>query len=305
MKHCFLIIIAFALSCTSANEKAEKPSDKFAEIILVDSSKVLVNSTLNDTSTAYVYPWKEAYDAENTLVNRIAPPPGFTRPQLLQSAFSNWLRHLPLKPEGTSVYLHDGSLKGNQNAHYLVVDIDPGRRDLQQCADAVMRLKAEYHFSRKEYDHIHFNFTSGDEVKFSDWAKGRKPIIKGNKVVFTNESNTKDYSYLNFRKYLVQIFSYAGTASLTKELKPIKPQEVEIGDVFIKGGFPGHAVIVVDLALNDKGEKQFLLAQSYMPAQDIHILKNPDSEAPWYPADFGDQLMTPEWTFSSSELKRF
>lgn len=31
--------------------------------------------------------------------------------------------------------------------------------------------------------------------------------------------------------------------------------KMKIGDVFIKGGSPGHAVIIVDMAENDKGEK--------------------------------------------------
>ena len=34
-------------------------------------------------------------------------------------------------------------------------------------------------------------------------------------------------------------------------------------------------MIVADVAFNKKGEKIFILAQGYMPAQDIHIVKNP------------------------------
>jgi hypothetical protein len=48
-----------------------------------------------------------------------------------------------------------------------------------------------------------------------------------------------------------------------------------------------------------------MLAQSYMPAQDIQILKNPnDSDiSPWYSANFVDKLLTPEWTFDTGDLK--
>jgi hypothetical protein len=80
------------------------------------------------------------------------------------------------------------------------------------------------------------------------------------------------------------------------------------GDVFIKGGSPGHAVLVVDMACDPRtGRKIFLLAQSYMPAQDIHILKNPKDAklSPWYDVEFGTILYTPEWVFAWSELKRF
>jgi len=84
---------------------------------------------------------------------------------------------------------------------------------------------------------------------------------------------------------------------------------MRIGDVFIKGGFPGHAVLVVDMAANGAtGEKRFLLMQSYMPAQDMHVLKNPKSAdgTPWYamPAQ-GQELVTPEWIFPAGTLRRF
>ena len=55
-------------------------------------------------------------------------------------------------------------------------------------------------------------------------------------------------------------------------------EDIEIGDVFIQTGNPyGHAIIIVDVAINKNKEKIFMLAQSYMPAQEIHILKNPNN----------------------------
>jgi hypothetical protein len=103
------------------------------------------------------------------------------------------------------------------------------------------------------------------------------------------------------------IWQYSGTASLEKELKPIKLNEINIGDVFIKGGFPGHAVIVVDKAINSKGEIIFMLAQSYMPAQELQILQNPSSKemSPWYALPKNGILKTPEWTFTTDQLRRF
>lgn len=82
---------------------------------------------------------------------------------------------------------------------------------------------------------------------------------------------------------------------------------MQTGDVLIQGGSPGHAAIVVDLAVNAQGQKVFLLAQSYMPAQSIHILKNPVNPAlsPWYEADNSAVVQTPEWTFTTKDLKRF
>ena len=101
---------------------------------------------------------------------------------------------------------------------------------------------------------------------------------------------------------------FAGTASLEKELKPKNIKEIEIGDVFIRGGHPGHAVIVVDLCIDEKGGKAFMLAQSYMPAQEIQILKNPRNSktSPWYKlSELSDVVETPEWDFSKDQLRSF
>ena len=85
--------------------------------------------------------------------------------------------------------------------------------------------------------------------------------------------------------------------------KPIA--QIEIGDVFIRGGSPGHAIIVVDMAVNSVGKKIFLLAQSYIPAQDIHVLKNLENSSlsPWYELPTDNFLQTPEWKFATNELK--
>ena len=118
-----------------------------------------------------------------------------------------------------------------------------------------------------------------------------------------------DPSYEGFRRYLRFVFHYAGTASLAEELAPVADiSELSAADVFIRGGFPGHAVLVADVAVHPgTGRKAFLLLQSYMPAQEVHILRNPSNPgwSPWYEEPTGDSLVTPEWTFKTGELRRF
>lgn len=239
----------------------------------------------------------------NTVRTRINPPEGFVRAQSATS-FGDYLRDLPLKEDGAKVHYYDGTLKSN-DVYVAVVDMDVGKRDLQQCADAVMRLRAEYLYQSGQYDAIHFNFTNGFNAKYSKWRAGNRIKVKGNKVSWY-AGGAKTTKYSSFRKYMNMVFAYAGTLSLSKELKPVSLSAIRIGDVFIKGGSPGHAVIVVDMAVNKYGEKVFLLAQSYMPAQEIQILKNPQNRglSPWYKADF-ETLYTPEWTFEVNQLKRF
>lgn len=78
----------------------------------------------------------------------------------------------------------------------------------------------------------------------------------------------------------------------------------------IQIGYPGHAMIVVDMIdhIDGNGRKAILVAQSYMPAQEIHIVTNLNSPetSPWYIIDSNTtSIHFPEWTFSASELKRF
>lgn len=96
------------------------------------------------------------------------------------------------------------------------------------------------------------------------------------------------------------VFQYAGTASLERELKPVKVSDLSIGDVLINGGHPGHTVIIVDEAVNDRGEKVFLPAQGYTPAQEIEIFDQ------WFHiAPSANGLDTPGRYFRGNYTKRF
>ncbi len=242
----------------------------------------------------------------NTIETRFNPPQNYHRIIINNNSFAYYLRNLPLKPHNSKVMYYDGSAKVSNGVYEAVVNLKIGDKDLHQCADAVMRLRAEYLFQQNKYDSIHFNFTNGFRVEYSKWIQGNRMVVNGNKTYWklsAKPSNSAD----DLWNYLELIFTYAGTLSLAKELKQVNINDIQIGDVFIRGGSPGHAIIVVDMAVNENNKKVFILAQSYMPAQDLQILCNPNDKdlSPWYSIDFGDELVTPEWTFKKTELKRF
>ncbi len=239
-----------------------------------------------------------------TISERFSLPEGFTRTK--GDSFAIFLRAFPVKENGAKVYLYNGEEKNNQGVVAAVLDIDIGTKDLQQCADGVMRLRAEYLYKNKLYDKIHFNFTNGFNAEYSKWRQGYRIAIKGNSTSWYKTVEA-DNSIATFKKYLEMVFSYAGTLSLSKELKSIPLSDIEAGDVFIHGGSPGHAVIVMDVAQDATGKKIFMIAQSYMPAQNIHVLINQyyKDNSPWYDLSNSDKLYSPEWTFEKSELKRF
>lgn len=241
------------------------------------------------------------------LLTRILPPRGFQRNKSAENSFSFYLRHLPLKPHNSEVRLYNEQTKTNFGIYEAVVDLDIGTKDLHQCADAIMRLRAEYLWNIKQYDKIHFNFTNGFRCDYTEWMKGKRIVINGNSTSWEQTADSSN-TYANFWNYMEIVFSYAGTLSLSEELEPVSIEDIQIGDVFIQGGLPGHAVIVMDMAINDTTQERiFLLAQSYMPAQEIQILKNPndDTISPWYSTDFSEKMVTPEWVFKKSDLKRF
>jgi len=260
-----------------------------------------------NSDSLHWYLWLEGEAVHETLQQRFSPPAGFERQSATEGSFGEWLRGLPLKSRDAKVHLFDGRPKSSQRHHAAVLDIDCGSKDLQQCADAVIRLNAEYLFAAGQQDSIHYSFTSGDRCSWSDWRQGIRPIVEGNDVHFAKIAS-QDSSHQSFRRYLSTLFMYAGTISLQRELSPVKPGDIRAGDVFVQGGSPGHAVIVVDVARNSNtNEIAFLLAQSYMPAQDIHVLRNHTNPemSPWYQLNDTDKLQTPEWTFNWTDLRRF
>ncbi len=250
------------------------------------------------TAALYVYPrffWQRPLPALSKIgmaaaslpayIGAIPLPAGYERMPAAGGSFAEWLQNIRIK-KGKTVFLYNGVPKRNQEAHYAILDIPLGDKDLQQCADAVMRLRAQYLYSQKRFAEIWFSDNSGKKY-----------------VCPAPVDSTR------FERYLENVYAYCGTISLEKQLHKVAGfKDIRPGDVLIKGGSPGHAVIVVDVAVSKTGKKLYMLAQSYMPAQDIHVLKNPSNSeySPWYEVNTNNSfIFTPEWTFTSNQLKRW
>lgn len=242
--------------------------------------------------------------AGNTLQTRIHTPAGFTRQEAAEGSLEAFLRNYTMKADGEKVLLYNGKEKGNQSAHAAVFALPIENADLQQCADSVMRVYAEYYWSIGAYDKIKFHFTNGFLAEYEKWREGYRVVVDGNDVSWSKSASYDD-SYESFVKYLRVVFSYAGTLSMESEATKISLEEAKAGDVFLQGGSPGHVVMIVDVCVNEEGKKAFLLAQGYMPAQEFHVLKNDlHEEDPWYyEEEITYPLSTPEYTFQEGSLK--
>lgn len=277
-------------------------------IFIIAISSCSENRVIKLDVIKYELPWIDSFAVQNTIINRVVVPDNFVRIQTAKNSFAHWLRRLPLKAGKPLVGLYNNKNKRNQSSHMYVLDLDVGKRDLQQCADATMRLRAEYLFNNGKTDSIHFDYTNGANVAYNTWKKGYFPVPGSGKVTW-KKSSKNDESYTSFKKYLLQIFNYAGTLSLSRELKKIPLEQISPGDILCTGGSPGHAVMVMDVAIDEETcEKIFLLGQGGTPAQEMHIIKNPrDSRlSPWYKvSDIGKTIRTTNWVFSRNSLMRW
>ncbi len=305
-----LFVLTILTACTSAKKAdpiiVEEQNIEQNNSDFTESTKDEPLPTLPETDVISTEVFSYFNELGNTLDTRIRTPKGFTRTPSVSEELTGYLRGLAVKESGSDVLLFDGQPKSNQDGHVAVFDFDIGDRDLQQCADSVIRVYAEYYWSIGDYEKIAFHLTNGFFMEYTKWREGNRIVVDGNDVRW---SKTKEYddSYEEFRRYLTMVFSYAGTLSLSEECESITLDEIHPGDMFLQGGSPGHCVLIVDVAMDANGNQCFLLAQGYMPAQDFHVLKNPlHPEDPWYYAsELTFPLSTPSWTFDEGSLVRW
>ncbi|XXF80777.1 DUF4846 domain-containing protein [Myxococcaceae bacterium GXIMD 01537] len=249
------------------------------------------------------YPWLSADARVRPLEAAFPPPTGYTRVAVEPDSFGAWLRGLPLRPEGTPVLDYaGGEILGPRDARLAAVaELDVGTANLQQCADSIIRLHAEWLWSRGQQERIAYRFTSGHLAAWPRYAAGERARISGSKVTWVS-SAPADRSRSAFRSYLSLVFTYAGTLSIQGEKQRPSRADVRPGDFFVLGGSPGHAVLVLDVARDAGGRRVALLGQGYIPAQDFHVLAG--AEGPWFPLD-GETVPTPFWKpFPWNSLRR-
>lgn len=290
MKKNVLILILTAASSACSNDKSLSGSK-------IEISKALISE--------HPVPF---HKDKNTIKERFSPPENYVWVEEEPSSFGYFIEHFKLKPYGSPILKYDGTPIATQDVHEAVFDIDTGNKDLQQCADAAIRLRAEYLYKAKRSDEIKFHFTSGDLVSWNDYKSGIRVFVNGNSVHFRKTAAFDD-SYQNFRKYLDLIFNYAGTISLNKETKPVaKTSDLKTGDILITPGSPGHIVFISGVSENKKGEKLFLLSEGFTPAQSIHMLSNPFDEniSPWYRLDVNaPEMKTARYFFKPANFRTF
>ena len=227
--------------------------------------------------------------ANRSTIGDITPPIGYTRVSCDETSFAAYLRTIPLKKRGSRVYLYGGErLARFQGFNYAVVDV-PLLSNAEQCADVCMRLRAEYLFKTQQYSKISFTALDGTVKRYSG-GSSRKA----------------------FEKYMREVFGTCNTTSMYQSMPNRNFSDLQIGDVFVykkrKNGSYGHAVIVVDIAVNKDGKKAFLVVEGNTPARDMHLMRNTPNPfaSPWFFLDetSNTQYISP-FVFKHNELKHW
>lgn len=300
-----LLVLA---ACVSQPEKAEAERAMRGSSVGTDASP---QPTSTATGTAMAppkspLPWLSRVDSApvDVLASRFVAPTGTQRVPLPQEAFGTFLRGLPLLPPGSPVrsFKRETVRAGDHPRVAAVVALDLGPFDVQQCADTIVRLHAEWQFAQGNHAQT-YKASSGFAMDLSRWEAGERLHAEGNTLTWVHSAKA-DTSWNSFRSYLDRVFTFTNTVALARDARKVKPDELAPGDFFVQAGFPGHAVIVLDLAKDASGKRFALLGQGFMPAQDLHVLRSERDET-WFPLDAFPEVHTPFWApFAWSDLRR-
>lgn len=263
--------------------------------------------TVKNIAFSYITKPAHINTAGMTVSERVLVPENFSRKSYPLGSFARYIQTYALKSAEAKVINYDGTPYRYQRGHVGVLEVPVPSNGLQQCADALMRLRAEFLWDRDRQEDIGFNFTSGHYCSWLKYAEGFRPKINGNNVTF-HKTALANHTKENFYNYLNLIYTYAGTQSLSDELKRVeRVADLEVGDMVVKPGFPGHIVMIADKATNASGEILFILAQGNTPAQSIHLIKNLKDTAisPWYRLEEGASLEIPTYFFDTTKFVRF
>ena len=219
-------------------------------------------------------------------IGAIPVPKGYHRIDGKDKEYTDYLRNLPLKERGSKIHLYLGGFVTNQGTNYAVIDMTL-LSNAEQCADVCMRLRAEYLFK------------AGKTIKFQD--------VNGKTLHYEGGPSRKE-----FEKYLRSLYLVASTFSLCREMKTIPLADMQPGDVFVYPAHGwqslGHAMMVVDVAVNKQGRKVYMLAEGNTPARSIHIVWNllSGSRTPWFTLDeSADSLLINVCLYKATDLRRF
>lgn len=236
--------------------------------------------------------------SETTIGTRFNPPAGYKRVQVSNDSFGKYLRDFKLREYTTKPLAYDTAAKtlaNNDSAPAVsVLDMDLiNKSNLQEAANSVIRLYAEFLYKQGRFDDIAFNLltTPAFRLDFRTWSEGGRLIEEGNSITWCKEHGEhckhRDVDtgteYGVFKYYMQNVMLHSNISSLPSNMKSVSMNEVTVGDIIVYADskIPD---IIVDMAENADGSKLLLIARGGNPASEIFIVRNESNSDlnPWH-----------------------
>jgi hypothetical protein len=221
-------------------------------------------------------------------------------------SWSEWLRLLPLAAPGTPVRNYRGEIvvPGDDEHLAAVVAIDIGNRDIQQSADVILRLHAEWRWYIDDLRMLYLSDTKV-ELPLQKWVAGERLIEgEGQPSWIRQAAPTPKLEHAEFREYLDSVFTWSDGRALLAESVPLAPEVLEPGAFFLHEGHPAEVLVVLDVATSPAGKRAMLLAQALNPAENIHVIR-PSRDSLWFPVRTDQPVRVPRAKpYAWKELRR-
>jgi len=224
--------------------------------------------------------------SQSTIEEISLPSKDFYRVDIIKNSFADFLRKRPLKKPGSDVINYRGGVfkSGADTSVAFVVDMDVAGRRLEQCMDILVRLYAEHLWGKEQIRNFNLPLPGGHRLEWKKWKMGFRPVFKGINVSWIRLSQP-DSSHQSYRAFLNTVYGESHTQQFYHAYHAIERREVQIGDIIIKKGTKGHAIMIVDLVKNKRGQMMALIGNGDTPACQFFLL-NYKTGIPWIPLNF-------------------
>lgn len=230
------------------------------------------------------YGWLKAADrrAYKPLLDRVDAREGWRRLRVSDGSFADWLRHLPTRPFGEAVLSakKKSLLESDDPSVAAVLELQPNTHMLA-AASMMIRLRAEHAWTAKETAGISFHFDGGQRMDWMAWEQGMRASFETGvlQILTMAEPNSSRESFCT---YLETVFEHATPRSLLDDTRPVTDGTIAPGDVFLRADHHGgHAAMVLDVAVSERGQIAVLLGQGGTPARTLHVPNGPNGD-PWF-----------------------
>jgi hypothetical protein len=231
------------------------------------------------------YPWIKNSPtgrpkAQSALKQRFPEPVGYQRIAVNPETLGEWLRFLPIAAPGTVVTDVNGKPAIVTLAGFVaaVVAMD---MHAEESADTLLRLHAEWRYSKGDRDSINYASNSGRLMPFSRWIAGERIVLKKQNWDWGfKAAPLSNPTYMDLRNFLDAAYQWTDPRALAMQGKVLDAADVAPGDYFVHAGKDPTLVIVLDVAKNSAGESAMLLGHVASPHQFMYVMRA-SKESAW------------------------